>query len=207
MKMAKAFCRVVGVAIVGMALFLFSGVVFAGEAATVDGFIGVPWGASRQEVQKAMEERGFKLLEHGADVVLDYYLGTFTGQPAELVFMYQKELFISGEANFLHVKGQSLDAARAYYLELKGMLTAKYGPPSQCLSPGDGKPDVVCLWQELPTTATPPSLVTIQARYGQVLYGTGFLGNGGYMATGVTVKYYVPSSWASQKAVKDIKDL
>ena len=207
MKTAKAFCRVAGVAIVGMALFLFSGIVFAGEPATVDGFIGVPWGASRQEVQKAMEERGFKLLEHRADVVLDYYLGTFTGQPAELVFQYQNELFIRGEANFLHVKGQSLDAARAYYLELKGMLTVKYGPPSQELIPYGGKTAVGCLWQELPTTATPPSQVTIHARYGQVLYGTGYLGNGGYMATGVSVTYNVPSSWASQKAVKDIKDL
>jgi hypothetical protein len=207
MNIMRAVCRVASVAILVMALFLFSGIVFAGEPATVDGFIGVPWGASRQVVQKAMEERGFTLLEQRADGVRDKYRGTFTGQPAELEFHYQNDFFISGEANFLHVKGQSLDAARAYYLELKGMLTAKYGPPSQELIPYGGKTDVVSLWEELPTTATPPSQVTIQARYGQVFYGTGYLGDGGYLATGVTVWYRVPSSWANQKAVKDIKDL
>jgi len=171
----------------------------------VDGFIGVPWGASRQQVQKAMEERGFTLLEQRADGIVDTYQGTFTGQPAELKFQYENNLFISGEANFLHVKGQSLDAVRAYYMELKGMLTAKYGSPTELIDAAGRTP--ACIWEQLPTTATPPSQVTIHARYGPVFYGTGYLGNGVYQASGVTVRYYIGSSWAHQKAVKDIKDI
>ncbi len=171
----------------------------------VDGFIGVPWGASRQQVRQAMEERGFTLLEQRADGIIDTYQGTFTGQPAELKFQYESNVFFSGEANFLHVKGQSLDAVRAYYMELKGLLTAKYGLPAE-LTDAAGKTPV-CLWERLPATATPPGQVTIQARYGQVFYGTGYLGNGLYKASGVTVSYSIGSSWARQKAVKDIKDI
>ena len=171
----------------------------------VDGFIGVPWGASRQQVQKAMEERGFTLLEQRADGCVDTYQGTFTGQPAELKFQYENNVFFGGDASFLHIKGASLDAVQAYYLELKGMLTAKYGMPME-LTDATGKTPV-CLWERLPAVATPPGQVTIQARYGRVFYGTGYWGNGLYLASGVTVSYSIGSAWARMRNVKDSKDL
>lgn len=185
--------------------FLLALQVTSYAAPPVEGFMGVPWGASRQQVQKAMEERGFKLLEQRADGVVDTYQGTFTGQPAELNFQYEKNVFFYGSAAFLHVKGQSLDAALAYYQELKGLLTNKYGVP-MVYADEYGR-EKVSRWEGLAAAATPPGQVSIQLMYGKVFYGTGYLGNGLYQATGVAVNYGIGSAWARQKAVKDVNDL
>jgi len=173
-------------------------------APPLDGFIGVPWGASRQQVQKAMEERGFTLLEQRADGIVDTYRGTFTGQPAELKFQYEKNAYFAGTATFLHIKG-SFDASMAYYYELKGLLTAKYGTPTVYANAAGQ--ESVCRWEGLPATATPQGQVNIQLRYGKVFYGTGYWGKGMYEADGVEVEYSIGSAWARQKAVKDINDL
>lgn len=178
-------------------------------APPVEGFMGVPWGADRQQVQKAMEERGFKLLEQRADGVVDTYQGTFVDQPAQLKFQYYKNgsVFYSGSAAFLHVKGRSPDSAMAYYYELKGLLTAKYGTRTALATDGSGRLEYASLWQGLPATATPSGQATIQLRHGPIIYGTGYWGNGLSEAYGVEVSYYMDSSWAHQKSVKDIKDL
>lgn len=171
----------------------------------VDGFMGVPWGSGRQQVQKVMEERGFTLLEQRADGIIDKYQGTFVGQPAELTFQYQNDVFFSGEAAFLHVKGQSVDATRTYYMELTGMLKAKYGLPTREYVDASGL-TVGSSW-EVPTTATPPGQVNIYARYGGVAYGTGYLGSGLNIASGVSLSYDIGSSWARLKGNKHINEL
>ena len=185
-----------------MVLFVLSAM--PAYAAPVDGFIGVPWGASRQEVQKVMQERGFTLLEQRADGIVDTYRGTFTGQPAELRFQYQNNVYFAGTAAFLHVKG-SFDGSMAYYYELKEQLTAKYGTPlTYNIASGSERSS---RWEGLTTMATPPGRVFIHLRYGPVSYGTGYAGQGSFEANGVAVQYSIGSAWASQKAVKDHKDL
>jgi len=171
----------------------------------VDGFIGVPWGSGRQEVQKLMAERSFTLLEQRADGVVDKYQGTFVGQPAELTFQYENNIFFRGEAAFLQVKGQSIDATRAYYTELRGMLTAKYGTPTREYADASNM-TVGSSW-DVPTTATPPGQVNIYARYGSVFYGTGYWGSGIYVASGVSLSYDIGSSWAHLKGNKHINEL
>jgi|GEM_PF-3666922 len=174
-------------------------------APAVDGFMGVPWGTSREQVQKAMEERGFTLLEQRSDGILDKYRGTFIGKPAELTLRYENNVFFGGEAAFLDVKGAEADVVRLHYMEMKELLTAKYGLPSQEYSDQNGK-NVACQW-DLPTTATPPGRVIIYTWYGKAFYGTGYLGSGLYTDSGFTVRYSIGSTWARIKGGKDIKDL
>lgn len=76
-------------------LALWTVPVYAGPA--VEGFSGVPWGASREQVQAAMAEKGFTLLEQIPGVA-DKYKGSFAGHAAELKFFFHKNLFYSGEA-------------------------------------------------------------------------------------------------------------
>lgn len=200
--MLKDFCRVSGVAMVVMALFLFSGIVFGGEPPTVDGFIGVPWGASRQGVQKAMEERGFTLLEQRADGFSDTYRGTFTGQPAELEFLYEKNVFFRGEVTFLHISDKGYYVVKDYYNEIKDLLTAKYGLPVERTSIGS-QPLSYSTWENLPATTRQPGQVRILLREGPVLLKS----SKSQYSHSVIVSYDIGVSWARQIAVKDIKDL
>lgn len=181
-------------------LMLFTASSYA--ASSVDGFIGVPWGASRQQVQKAMEERGFTLLEQRADGFIDTYQGTFTGQSAQLTFIYEKNVFYKGEAAFLHVRDKDYYAVKAYYTELKGLLTAKYGPPMERSSIGSQSLSY-SKWENLPATARHPGQVTIMLREGPEL----FWPKKNHSSYSVIVSYDIGSSWARQIAVKDIKDL
>jgi hypothetical protein len=170
----------------------------------VDGFVGVPWGASRQQVAAAMAEKGFILLEQRADGSIDKYQGTFAGQPAELEFWYEKNVFYRGEAAFLHVKDKDFYVVKAYYIELRDLLTAKYGSPREVTSIGS-KPISYSIWEHLSATATPPGRVAIQVREGPALFGTGpSLGNNLYQAHSVIVVYDIGASWARIKDVKDI---
>lgn len=184
----------------------FSPLQTASQAApTVDGFMGVPWGANHEQVQRAMEERGFTLLEQRADGIVDKYRGTFTGRPAELTFQYENNVFFEGEAAFLDVKGAESDVVRLHYMEMKELLTAKYGSPAKEYSAENGR-NIACAW-DLPTTVTPSGRVTIYMWYGKAMYGTGYLGSGLYMDSGFTVRYSIGSTWARLKGGKDIKDL
>lgn len=178
----------------------------AGQAApAVDGFMGVPWGANHEQVQKAMEARGFTLLEQRSDGIIDKYRGTFTGKPAELSFQFENNVFFEGEAAFLDVKGAQETVVRLSYLEMKQLLTAKYGSTAEEYTNADGESNA-CAWH-LPTTVTPSGRVTIYMWHGKAIYGTGYYGNGLYEDSGYTVRYSIGSTWARLKGGKDINDL
>jgi len=49
-------------------------------------------GASREQVQAAIAEKGYTLLEQGAKPAYEKYRGTFAGHPAELRFFYERSL-------------------------------------------------------------------------------------------------------------------
>jgi hypothetical protein len=172
-------------------------------APAVDGFIGVPWGASRQQVQKAMEERGFALLEQRPDGTYDVYQGTFAGNPAQLSFSYEKNFFYRGEAAFLHVKDRDYYTVKAYYAELRELITAKYGRPVEINALGSN-PISYSKWEDLPTTAEPPGKVTIMLRDGPNMFRAG---NASHSAYSVIVSYDIGTSWVRQLAVKDVKDI
>lgn len=170
-------------------------------APPVEGFIGVPWGADRQQVQKAMEERGFTLLEQRTDGFSDTFNGTFAGQPAQLRFIYEKSFFYKGEAAFLHVRDRDYYTVKAYYNELRGLLAAKYGSPAEISSLGI-RPLACSKWEGLPTTAPIPGQVTIMLREGPEMFWPD-----SRFSHSVVVIYDIGATWARQLAVKDMKDL
>lgn len=198
------FLRLVTTSIV-MAFAIAACTVTAHAAPPVDGFIGVPWGASREQVEKIMQGKDFTLLEKRSDGAVDTYHGTFADYPAELKFQYEKNVFFRGSAAFLDVKDRDLMIIKMRFIEMKNLLSLKYGLPNQELIPYGSKEVTGCLWENIPTTVSPPGRISIYVYYGsKMVYGTGYLGNGMYMAPGLQVEYYIGSEWAKLKTLKDI---
>jgi hypothetical protein len=170
-------------------------------APPVDGFLGVPWGASRQQVQKAMEERGFTLLEQRADGYSDTYRGTFVGKAAELTFFYEEKIFYRGQAAFIHVKGRDYHTVKAWYAELRDLLAAKYGRPYERTAL-DANPVSYSKWENLPAAAEPPGRIKIFLQDGPHKFR-----DGTDWAHTVIVSYDIGSSWVRQRTATDLKDL
>lgn len=177
-----------------LAVAAFTVTVYA--APPVDGFLGVRWGASRDQVEKAMRERGFTLLVQRSDVERDIYRGMFADYPAELEFQYEKNAFFSGTAAFLDVKGREPMIREQRYIEMKRLLALKYGPPS-IESFGYRGVEYASIWENLSTTGSPPGRVSIQVRWITVLYSTG-------VSDGVGIEYSVGREWLKLKTAKDI---
>ena len=96
MKKTKAFYQIIVFALIVVSVIMFSGIAKA-AADTVDGFVGVPWGASKQQVAKEMAQRDFKQVAEGTNYVV--YGGTFADLPADLTFGFGKNGFYMGEAD------------------------------------------------------------------------------------------------------------
>jgi hypothetical protein len=192
--MQKSF----GAIIIFCLLMSFSKASYAAPP-TVDGFVGVPWGASRQQVASVMVEKGYALLQQREDGVLDRYQGTFADYPAELVFLYTKNVFYYGSAELLPARDKGMDVAMKYYYEMAQLLTAKYGEPakkSYGFLPGPGGKETILSrhssWENIPAAITPPGQVTISVLGGDMA---------GYR---VEVNYTIGKAWAQLKNVKDI---
>jgi hypothetical protein len=191
--MRKLFC-----AVLILSVLLATQIPGYAQRPAVDGFIGVPWGASRAQVQAAMAKKGFTLLEQRADGVFDRYTGTFAGHPAELEFSYEKNVFHYGQAELLDAQmenwGPRTNAMVMIYREMVQVLAAKYGPPDETYIdvPGENRA-VASVWENIPTTATPPGKVAI------TIYGKA--GNLRNMFT-VRVDYSINRGWALQKTGK-----
>ena len=153
----------------------------------VDGFAGALWGASREQVQAAMAEKGFTLIGK------DMFKGTFVGHSATLYFSYEKNRFIEGQATFLDVDSlQSPFLAKTYYDEIKGLYAAKYGHAIKELEFSDMESwyGEIVEW-DLTATATPPGLVTILV----IVFE-----NEKHKDFGVYVKCGIGEAWANLKA-------
>lgn len=109
-------------------------------APPVEGFMGVPWSASRQQVDAAMAEQGFIKLakpdwcatvpaNHLCDPGLVNYDGRFGGERAEIRFLFQnKELYRGWVMLTASQTTRLIDQVNAY-TRIKTLLTEKYGPP------------------------------------------------------------------------------
>jgi len=124
MKKIGALYQVAFFALLMLSVIMFSGIAQAATA-TVDDFVGVPWGADKQQVATTMAQRGFKLIDE-RELYGNLYLvyqGTFADEPAELVFEIGKNGFKRGTADLL-----SYDNMMPYFYEkLTRLITAKYG--------------------------------------------------------------------------------
>lgn len=160
----------------------------------VDGFIGVPWGASKVQVQAAMSKKDFALIERRTDGHLDIYKGTFAGHPAELTFLYQKNVFYSGWAELLDVPSSRDILLFVTYPEMKQLFKAKYGLYNFEEYSPDSSGKVIskfCTWKDLSSTITPPGNVEINIE-------AYFLKEGNVMR----ITYSIGKSWALLKSSK-----
>lgn len=81
MKKTKAIYLVVVFALLVVYVIMFPGIARAG--AVPDGFIGVPWGASTEQIVKVMNERGYRQLT-GTTTGKLAFKGAFAGAPCKL---------------------------------------------------------------------------------------------------------------------------
>jgi len=155
----KEFATMVAAfAIVALSLALPSALVFAGEAASVDGFVGVPFGSSRQQVATSMDQRGFKqvdeatISERTSWVV---YRGTFMDLPADLTFKFGEGGFYIGEADFVYMRDQEILVAMSFYPAFKKKFVLKYGKPDIDDGPAGGG-GAISRWDNLRSAGKTP---------------------------------------------------
>jgi len=92
-----------------------------------EGFVGVPWGASRAQVVRIMSERGWQRL-NGAAPTQEAFNGAFNGMPGQLTFVFAGESFVEGRAELLaRVPERSMAFTAKKYEETVKDLTEKYG--------------------------------------------------------------------------------
>jgi len=148
---------------------MFSGIAWSAEKATVDGFVGVAWGAGRSQVALIMKEKGFTLITNKVKDLYDaeIYRGTFADQPADLYFHYNgKDYFDSGWAILLPFQGQGVGVAMSGYNSVVTLLKAKYGPCDKELI---GDQFRLSNWNTVPTKQGSGSgVVEIKAQGGRV---------------------------------------
>ena len=121
--------------IIGFLVAIFLNGFFAGiscGAPYPEGFVGIPWGASRDQVVKVMNERGFTTegtvssQDQPASTLL--YRGAFDGQPCQLEFYFSSNAMFKGRASHLGLL-QPAGAQLALYRQLVNLVSAKYGLP------------------------------------------------------------------------------
>lgn len=164
----KVFQRAAVWALFPALVVISSGLAWAGEKQTADGFVGVSWGASRLQVASLMKEKGFTLITNKAKNLYDadIYRGTFADYPADLYFHYNgKDFFDSGWAFLLSVQGSSLDVAMSGYYDIVPLLKAKYGAFDQELA---GEEFRLGSWNNIPAKGTSPGVAEIKVQGGRI---------------------------------------
>lgn len=168
MKNMRMLARDVLSALLFAMVVLTAGAVWCGERPAVEGFVGVPWGASRLQVAAVMGEKGFTLVTNKAASLYDadLYRGSYADHGANLYFHYGgKDSFYDGEAFLLTVQGYNLDVAMSGYYDIASLLKAKYGPFDQ-ETIGEGWR--VCSWDNIPTKGVSPAKAKIVVQGGRI---------------------------------------
>ena len=100
-------------------------------APPVDGFLDVPWGASPQQVEKAVQEKGFTNI-NVSEICLACN-GSFAGYSATIEYWFNVEPYDT----MYHAQVEKIGCSENVFMvqdcydDLKGLITAKYGPPSE----------------------------------------------------------------------------
>jgi len=117
--------------VVVFALFVVSVVMFSGIAqagAVPDGFAGVPWGASKDQIIKTMNEQGYRQItcEEGDSLC---FRGSFLSVTCiKLIFSLHSNSFCSGFAVGC-ARSEYHRPTQRTFEEMVNILSEKYGPP------------------------------------------------------------------------------
>lgn len=127
MRKTKAIDRVAVSALLAVLVVMFSCMAWAGEVP--DGFAGVPWGASRDQIIQTMKEQGYRQLkgDYGSKLV---FKGEFAGASCYLSFYSIANSFYSGTASEC-AKGPHRPGPQSTFDRIVSMLSEKYGPPQK----------------------------------------------------------------------------
>ena len=124
-----------GLKLVVVFILLLINVSATGTAAAPEGILGVPWGASPQDVKQVMDKTGFTLWKEDTDPQVGYYATYADGLYAGYSVTGLTFSFLSNQAYAAKVSISDKRAdIQAAYADLKKLLTQKYGLP---------KPEVV----------------------------------------------------------------
>lgn len=124
-----------GLKLIVVFILLLINVSATGTAAAPEGILGVPWGASPQDVKQVMDKTGFTLWKEDTDPQSGYYATYADGLYAGYSVTGLTFSFLSNQAYAAKVSISDKRAdIQAAYADLKKLLTQKYGLP---------KPEVV----------------------------------------------------------------
>lgn len=127
MKKMRMFYLVAVLPLLIVSVVMLSGI--AQASAVPEGFMGIPWGASREQIIKAMSERGYRQLT-GTEPGHLAFKGAFAGVPCQLEFSLIANSFYSGGAGYC-AKGPYRRWPQTYFELVVKMLSEKYGPPQR----------------------------------------------------------------------------
>jgi hypothetical protein len=107
---------------------LFMAFAIPAGAAGPDGFAGVPWGATLDQVDQAMRDRGFQQLSSPASNIR-FYSGSFGGYGGTLQFNFFRNALYAGQFN-TSSRG-NYNWVQQVGTEFVNTVTAKYGSYSK----------------------------------------------------------------------------
>lgn len=106
-------------------LVMFSGIARAGEVP--DGFAGIPWGASHDQINKTMSQRSYRQITSEVPGGL-IFKGAFAEASCQLYFNLTANSFHPGKADFCDISPDPR-LPQATFNRIIKMLSEKYGPP------------------------------------------------------------------------------
>lgn len=127
MKKMRVFYLVAVLALLTVSVVMFSGIAQAG--AVPDGFAGIPWGASKDQIIKTMNERGYRQYTGTAPGQLEFK-GAFAGAHCDLIFLLIANSFYWGSANSCDRFPYPMPPQETYRRMVE-MLSEKFGPPQR----------------------------------------------------------------------------
>jgi hypothetical protein len=126
MKKLRVFYLIVVLTLLAVSVVISSGITQAG--AVPDGFMGVPWGAGRDQIIKAMSERGYQQLTSDNPNQLNFK-GAFAGVPClHLYFDLSANSFYRGAA-YGCARSADHQSTQETLNRIVNMISEKYGPP------------------------------------------------------------------------------
>ena len=155
-----------------LSVVLFSGIAQAG--AVPEGFMGVPWGASKAQVIKAMSEQGCQQITHpqfsSPDTLV--FNGSFAGASCPIIyFSFIRNSFYEGKANYCN-KSPNPAWPQVTYKNIVDMLSEKYGPPtnrsSETERTNDGKehPLLSTIWNFVDNRSSDKYFIIVSCHVG-----------------------------------------
>lgn len=102
------------------------------QAANIDGFMGMPWGANAKQVKQAMMDNGFAVLSENKNGIKQdshFYGGYYADYPAGTAIFLLYDQMVLAVATIPDDSARLKKDYNAIFNDIKGLLSEKYGYP------------------------------------------------------------------------------